>query len=91
MAFLEVYFYQSPLPTALSDIVPLEHQHMVEAMTARATAQGGRRVVWAREEEFRQLLDQTLHATPADLEEFAEDLTRETYGKRIYLQVKRNS
>jgi len=26
----QIYFYQSPLPTALSDTIPLLHPHMVE-------------------------------------------------------------
>lgn len=86
-----IYFYQSPLPTALSNTfitLPLVHPHIVEVMNIRATTLSGKGAVWTQEAEFDQLIHWTRQATPKDLREFARDSIGNTEGKRLYLRLK---
>jgi len=58
-------------------------------MNIRATVVSEKRAVWTQEAEFDQLIHWTpRQATPEDLEEFAEDPTGKTDGKRLYLHLK---
>ncbi|PWW75293.1 hypothetical protein C7212DRAFT_322750 [Tuber magnatum] len=64
----------------------LEHKHLVYAMNKRATAVTNRRR-WDKEGDFRELVLWTKNATPAELEEFRNDVAGELSYKRLFLSI----
>jgi len=87
---MQIYFYPSPLPTALSNIIPLVHHHIIEVMNLRATMLSNNEAAWTQEleAEFRQLIHWTCHATQEDLQVFAGDYIGKTWGKWLDLYLK---
>jgi len=88
---MQIYFYPSHLPTALSNIIPLVYPHIIEVMNIRATELTNSVSGWTPEieAEFCALIGWTRWAIEGDPQELAKGFIGKSYGKGLDKLLKR--